>query len=168
MEKRQRSPDEVLSALEDDDLDVEAERSAPLSDAEVDVELARAGVDPEALRAGAGAVFERAMAKRRPRRHDYRRLPVALLAAAAVVCLFIGGYGTRGPAGGGEGSSAPPELRSAESLRAEAAGECAAGQLKACRADLDQARAIDPEGEKEARVVALRRAIATGGADAGS
>ncbi|MDP9036754.1 MAG: hypothetical protein M3O50_18300, partial [Myxococcota bacterium] len=64
MTTRKRSPEDILDELEDERLADEAERVLALSGPELDRELARQGVDSSALRAGATAVFERAMRAR--------------------------------------------------------------------------------------------------------
>jgi hypothetical protein len=64
METPKRSPQEILAALEEEDIADEVDRVARLSGADVDRELAHAGLDPSVVRAGANEVFERAMRKR--------------------------------------------------------------------------------------------------------
>jgi hypothetical protein len=64
MKTPKRSPEEILAALEEEDIADEVDRVAKLSGAEVDRELAHAGLSPIAIRAGANDVLERAMRKR--------------------------------------------------------------------------------------------------------
>jgi hypothetical protein len=64
METRKRSPEEILDALEEQAMDDDIERVLALRPDEIDRELEAQGVDPEAVRAAAGAAFERAMQKR--------------------------------------------------------------------------------------------------------
>ncbi|HEV3189800.1 MAG TPA: hypothetical protein VGY54_04845 [Polyangiaceae bacterium] len=64
METRKKSPQEILDAIEEQELDEEVDRVRALSGAELDRELEQEGVNPQELRAGAQDVFERAMRKR--------------------------------------------------------------------------------------------------------
>lgn len=91
-------------------------------------------------------------------------LPAWLMAAAAGV---IAGGGVVYSAMGPTGVSKPPppgpsaaDLAAATDLRREATAACDASKWAECLADLDQARALDPDGDEGAPVKAMRdRAI---------
>jgi DNA-directed RNA polymerase specialized sigma24 family protein len=61
-------------------------------------------------------------------------------------------------------SAAPPAVsqRRPAELRERAFDECRRGALVACQRDLDEARALDPDGDSAPRVQAARRAIHEG------
>jgi hypothetical protein len=84
-------------------------------------------------------------------------------AVAAGVALVIarpwgGGWGTTG----GDNPTAE-ELARATRLRQEAFVACDAKQWTACKGKLDDAKKLDTKGERDARVVAARKAIAGAG-----
>lgn len=54
--------------------------------------------------------------------------------------------------------SNPAPVSDARDLREKALSECATHAYFACRADLDRARELDPDGESDARVTAARKA----------
>jgi RNA polymerase sigma factor (sigma-70 family) len=55
---------------------------------------------------------------------------------------------------------APAPVSDARALRDRALAECAAHAWAPCQGDLDRARALDPDGEHDPRVVAARRDLA--------
>jgi hypothetical protein len=101
-----------------------------------------------------------------------RRL-VWLLAAAFVVAVLIVGALKgpaivayfRGPPIGPdvEGPYRPSPRELAEKLRDDAMGHCAQASWATCKAKLDEAAALDPAGESEARVVGARWEIENAG-----
>jgi hypothetical protein len=82
-----------------------------------------------------------------------RRRPmwtISLIAAALGVLVYV--LGTGGGTGGG--------VQRAEGLRKDGFAACDAKRWDDCESKLDAARGVDPEGERDARVVAARKAIA--------
>jgi hypothetical protein len=194
--KKKRTPEEAWKALETMSVDDEVDRALGLSDAELDAELAAGGLDPKRVRERGNAlgeqleqrIEEKAKARAKatnaqtPVSHEppsepagtaggadappkvvpFRRARwVALLAAAlgggAVVAMSGGGLPTRSA------------LDRANELRASASKACAAGQWRACLDALDQAKGLDPDGDRTDAVREERRAAqsALGLGDAG-
>ncbi len=98
----------------------------------------------------------------------YRRHPVLLLVAAAT--LTLAGVGAALALRGDipflrqeNGPSSPrektPEQKRAAVLRQEARAACELGDAVKCGAKLEQARLIDPGGERAAEVVETRRML---------
>lgn len=83
---------------------------------------------------------------------------VAALAAVAAVPLVALAYGSRLALVAAWNGEPTPHER-AEALRSEAIASCDAALWQACRRKLDEALAMDPDGEAQPRVQAARRAI---------
>ncbi len=160
--------------------DEELARIDAMSEAEVERELAALGIDaaeiPSAERllaktAQRPSVTPLASAKRASRGRG--SLVVWLVAAAfAAVAVVIAGTKApaivawwKGPPMTSPEADAMPELwvRSslahAESLRNEAARACEEGLFGACEQRLDEARALDKDGEAQDKVVRMRAKI---------
>jgi DNA-directed RNA polymerase specialized sigma24 family protein len=75
---------------------------------------------------------------------------------AAIALLFMGRREDSSMTGGGAPSGAQVEAAYA---RSRAAGECHDRDFAACERDLDEARAIDPRGDRSPEVRAMRDAI---------
>jgi hypothetical protein len=174
MDERKRSPEDILNALDDGDIEDEVDRVAALTSTDVDRELASAGEDPGAIGAGAHAAFERGMHRRakslhggprRPHRGKYVRSWIGVAAVATSIGFAAVAVNT--PMfvallnGSNVGVTKPPDSDQARAaaLRAEASAACARGLMEVCRARLDDARTVDPGGEDTAEVRELRKAI---------
>ena len=91
---------------------------------------------------------------------------VGVLAAAAVVVLVVRGLGTGGPNVAAQRDdaatplpelpAAPTRLQVAADARREAFALCKAERWDACSAKLDDAARLDPDGDRDPRVVAAR------------
>jgi hypothetical protein len=174
--------DEAWDALATMGADDEVDRVLGLSDAQLDAELKEAGADPAAVRARGEALGREldvkraetkralggtgrdapAKAERAPSRMRRRWVAwgvPAVAAAAATTALVLGG-------GGGVlvGHPAPQRAERAAMIRDEALADCARRDFDGCRAKLDAAKDLDPEGERDARVVKAREDIARAGA----
>jgi hypothetical protein len=170
----------------------EIDRAATVSVAQAAAELTAAGFDVAAERAKAGAFVEAlgSGVSSSPSRETAPRVPeptlrkgprarVLWLAAAAAFAAVLGGalYATvQSPPPVGHAPPPPPsdsatvvpsaeDLAVAAELRHKAAAACDAKQWSVCLAELDDARAVDPEGDDDAAVKSLRdKAMAgTGG-----
>ncbi|HEY3821359.1 MAG TPA: hypothetical protein VGL81_29535 [Polyangiaceae bacterium] len=181
-----RPPPRSLShVLEEVLLDEEIERYQAMSSAEVDERLAKSGFDEaltlERMAAGRAAAYAAPVAevplpaappsnvvdlaaKRAARVASTRWLPFL---AAAGLALVAGGGGaqyaaTRMPARTVEYPTRvlpPPPGKVAAPVRRWALRQCALGYFGECEDALDDARAIDPEGENDAAVKEARTAI---------
>jgi hypothetical protein len=178
-ERGKRTDAEVWEALEKVAAEVgELERIDALSDDELDRELRAAGIDPaEAANLGQDIVVRpppqapgpppqapgtAKQAVRPPRKVHW----VAWGAVAAVAVLIVGVLVTRP-----ENVASPPpddsapdaglatKLQAAARLRDDAFDSCAHGVWDVCEHRLDAARALDPAGEQDAKVLAARRAV---------
>jgi hypothetical protein len=166
----EKRPDEPVTweTIEEVAAEAQLDRWKGMSDAEVRAALEAEKVDParlERLRklvgagAAAGASAEPAgkvvsMDERRKGRR-WTRGTLWLVAAS------LAGYGAL-QLGGGVGAPHPPETEAqlrARSLREEAFAACDEGKAGACREKLDEARALDPQGEKAGEVTAARERI---------
>jgi hypothetical protein len=194
-----RTPEEILTAIEDSAFDEELERVTAMTPEQRRAELEGAGFDVEELHVEADAWADRMNQKpddapspevpvlavaavaqaavRHAAERDRRRRPVPLVAwlAAAATATVVGGalyatlHRTPGPAIGpvppepttpAPLPSAVPDLVAAVELRRLAAVACNAQQWSACLARLDEARAVDPDGDGATPVKTLRdRAI---------
>jgi hypothetical protein len=138
------------------------------SDEEIERRMDQAGVkvsrapSPEALiarakerAAGGQRADDASGAKVRalPRRRNVARWAtgLALAAGAAVVIARQSGPGD---------STHPPPSERAVKLREDAFAECAAKRWTPCESKLDEAKALDADGERDPRVVEARKAIA--------
>ncbi len=158
---KKRTADEAWNALEKMDVDDEVDRVLGLSEKELDDELAKGGVDPKGVRergramGGGKSPPAKVVSIRRARW-------VALLAAAlGMFTLFV--------MMGGPEIASSGRHEHAVKLRAKASAECAASRWPACLGDLNQARDLDPAGEQDDSIRALRRAAeaSLGAGDAG-
>jgi hypothetical protein len=89
---------------------------------------------------------------------------VWLLAAALAAVVAVATYESLRPTGPNIVADTPDEawrlrMDRARALRGEAAAACDEGRLEACGAKLDEAKALDPEGEGSASVQAARAKI---------
>ncbi|MGA2451079.1 MAG: hypothetical protein ABTD50_20660 [Polyangiaceae bacterium] len=174
MEKRSRSPEEVLAALDDGDVADELDRVAAMSSADIDRELAASGADARAIGAGANEVFEHAMRRRahrssRDRKSESPRRGVRVWIGASAIAASIAivAVAVTDPMRFGPWSSrwrtplATPTAAAdrAATLRGRASGACDKGLFAECEAALDLARAVDPGGENTDAVRALRHRI---------
>jgi hypothetical protein len=96
--------------------------------------------------------------------------------AAGVLCLIAAGYGVKTLVkpdvvpltvadAGSQTPTVPSEaerLKQAGELRRRAKTECEAGQIDACRGDLQQAATLDPEGDQAPAAQALWDAVKKG------
>ncbi len=166
----------------------EIDRAASVSVAEAEAELTAAGFDVAAERAKAGAFAgalgsggssstSKEAALRAPeatRRKGPRT--VVWLAAAATLAVAGGAlYATLHPSHVPVAHPAPPtpsshapvvpsadDLAVAAELRRKAAAACDAKQWSACLAELDEARAVDPDGDDASTVKRLREKALAG------
>ena len=152
-----------LEALENGTLDAEPEASLP---------------DPPPSAATAVAQDPTPHVSTYPQPHRRRDRPVVLWVAIAATIVVAAGalYAALGqppmpgpaptpplpsPSAPAPVPSAFPDLVAAADLRHQAAAACDAQQWSVCLAQLDQARAADPDGDEAGAVTALRkRAIA--------
>ena len=186
--KKELAPHEAWDRLESMALEDEAQRVAALSDAELDDELAKKGFDAKALRERGAALAaklaagsaarpdERAQAPRvldgvrASQAHPRRRWVVSLAAASVAVAAGAVAVPTVVMPLAQRLGIAPPEQVAAEPSAKDRAGElrrgagvaCHEGRWVECSKALDEAKALDPDGEEAAEVKALRRAIAEG------
>ena len=157
--------------------------------AEAEAELTAAGFDVAAERAKAGAFSgalesavssstseEAAPRAAEPTRRKGPRAAVMWLAAAATFAVAGGAlYATLHPSP--ERMSRPPpkapsshapvvppvdQLAVAAELRRKAAAACDAKQWSVCLAELDEARAVDPDGDDASTVKSLREKAVAG------
>jgi len=156
-------PDAILAmAVRQAKHDADIERIAAMSDEEVERELA----DAQRGKRVPGPAPAR------------RRTPWALIAAAVLLFVLIavaavilrgersGDHQIRPddtPAPSSAPSSAPraPDQQEADRVRLIALQACTAETWGACKEGLDRARALDPAGETDPRVVAARKALAS-------
>ncbi len=184
---RKSDPSKVLRRMaEDAQAEAEMERLLALSDEEVEQQLVADGFDLDKVRADAAAMPEK-LAALAAKEADaaranpvaavpaapipfpfYRRHPVLLLVAAAT--LTLAGVGAALALRGDipflrqeNGPSSPrektPEQKQAAVLRQEARTACELQDAVTCGAKLEEARLIDPAGEKTAEVVETRRML---------
>jgi hypothetical protein len=184
----ERKHADLWKELVDEAGDDEIDRAATVSVAQAEAELTAAGFDVAAERAKAGAFIEapgsevssatsgetapRAPA---PTLRNGPRVRILWLAAAASFAVVVVGalYATlQSPPPVGHAppptpsNSAPvvpsaDDLAVAADLRRKAAAACDAEQWSVCLAELDDARAVDPEGDAVLSVKILRdKAIA--------
>jgi len=157
-----RSPEQILSVLEEQALEDEVREIAKMSDADLDNELRRAGVDPEAAlksappAPGAPLPVARASTSRTPPRHRLRRSAAwtGAAAAAAVLVMVFALKRDESPVGHGFDPA-----REASKLRDQAFAACDRAEWEPCRSKLDEAKRLDPPGEQSPGVVLARRAV---------
>jgi hypothetical protein len=151
----------------------EIDRAVNVSVAQAEAELTAAGFDVAAERAKAGAFLDALEtgsgtsrseeATRRPAEAGRRKRPrsaVPWLAAAATLAaagavLYATLHPSPEPVAKGHPAASTPtpigpsadELRVAAELRRKAAAACDAKQWGVCLAELDEARAVDPDGD---------------------
>lgn len=178
---------ELVDEVGEDEID----RAATVSVAEAEAELKAAGFDVVAERAKAGAFVdaleielssstskERASRAAGGTRRKGPRAAVVWLAAAAT-CAVAGGalYATLYPSPQRVGKPPPAPSHSAPivpsasglavaaELRRNAAAACDAKQWSVCLTELDEARAIDPDGDGASTVKSLRDKAMAGSGD---
>ena len=143
----------------------EIERAAGVSVAQAEKELAEAGFDVAAERAkatalaaemGAGSTASAKGASRATRRRVVAvgaalLVAVAIAVIAAVIAIPRGDVASPVPVG---------ELKKrAAEIRRDAFAACDAQRYRDCETRLDEARALDPEGEQATEVQARRRQL---------
>jgi hypothetical protein len=184
--KHRLTPEEVLDAIEDADAADEAARILALSDGDLDRELYEAGLDPDAVRARGRKIGERAMrfagersadgdawvtaAPPAPRRSVPPRWSVLL--AAALAAVVVGGApfavrllskpDDRPIQNRPDASPTPTAAPSPQPIRERALEACDRQQWAECLNGLDEARMLDPAGDRDPRIQVARR-VATEG-----
>jgi hypothetical protein len=155
--------------------DEELDRIDKLSDKQVEDEMRARGMDPAQVpsaekllkgaeeRAGAGARGgAQGTAKVVPLRRRVIQWGVGLALAAGFLLVVARSFGPDG--GVASGWHGTPEGRErAAKLRNEAYSACGAQQWKECLGKLDEAKDVDPEGERDPRVIEARKAIEMAG-----
>lgn len=157
-----RSPSEVWAALEESALDDEMEAVLEMSPEERRRELHEAGFDLEKVHAqadalGAEPVRPEPVAVLRPKRSRRAVVAAAVIALAAGIALVVRSALEPTPVAAHHPDQAPAAAR-ARDLRAEARDDCAAKSWATCLEKLDEARALDPDGDESPEVQSLRRA----------
>jgi hypothetical protein len=163
-EPRKRTNAEVWQALEKITAEAELERVGALSDDELDRELLAAGIDPsEAAKVGQADLARPPKPERKaPRTMRW----VAWAAVAAAAALVVGGLARKPPIVGSARLGDPgldPDVatrrQQADAMREAAFGACDQGLWVSCEEKLNAARALDPEGEREPKVLAARQSV---------
>ena len=150
----------------------ERERIKALSEQEIDAELRKAGIDPNE----GSRLVERAIGQERsnqavpaavptPPRGGAKVVPLrrwapvwfGAIAAAAAVLIALGRKQPVNVASGRDADTA--DIPRAVFLRQQAYAACDERRWTACSAGLDEAARIDPEGETDPKVIAVRHAI---------
>jgi hypothetical protein len=179
----ERKHADLWRELVDEAGEEEIDRAATVSVAQAEAELKAAGFDVAAERAKASAFVEAlgsgvssspasetAPRAPEPTLRKGRRARVLWLAAAASFAVVLGGamWATLQapppvghappptPSGSGRVVPSADDLVVAAELRRKAAAACEAKQWSVCLADLDDARAVDPEGDDVPAVKMLR------------
>jgi hypothetical protein len=169
--KNERTPDEILEAIEEQAAADEADRILALGDEALDRELAQAGFDPKAVRERGRRIGERVTARADPEstggdawvsEPPPARGPSAprwvWLAAAALAAVAVGGGAIVAATQNKNDKVVTPQdagLTAAEMARAireMALKECDAKKWDPCRDGLNRARELDPKGDADARV----------------
>jgi hypothetical protein len=157
-----RSPEDILSDIEDSEADDEIERVLAMTPEERRRELGAGGFDMASLHARADALYAEVHRAEQdapsrmkvvplpaPRRRPARTVwAISLIAAAFVVAFVVMSVDAI------VGKSPEPTR-----LRSAAYAACDARRWGECKEKLDQARDIDREGESDPRVVAARTAL---------
>jgi len=163
----------------------EIDAAASITVEQAEAELAAAGFDVAAERAKAGAFLDAlesgaapadakaAPSPSRPHVPRGRRRPVLLWLAAVAAVTVAGGalYAAlsqpppRTPAPRPTPDPVPSAVPNPVLLRRQAADACDAQQWGECLADLDEARAVDPDGDAKPAMKALRARAMRGGSD---
>jgi hypothetical protein len=176
-----RTPEEILRAIEKPSPEEETDRLLAMNEEELDAELAEAGFTPEQLvaledkllgpAAPAAPTETKSPAKPKdPREKLAKVIPLrpratllwARVAAAAAVLGPVG-YLTLSEIGQeavllvASGQDGGPELYEAKALREKAGFALQAGEASRCLALLDEAKKLDPEGDKAEAVMWTRR-----------
>jgi hypothetical protein len=94
-----------------------------------------------------------AKVKALPRRQNVARWATGLALAAGAAVVIARQFGP------GDSTHPPPPER-ATRLRDDAFAECAAKRWTTCESKLDEAKALDADGERDPRVIEARKAIA--------
>jgi hypothetical protein len=172
-----RTPEEILKAIEESEVDDEVDRILAMSPEERRRNLEAAGVDISKLHAEADALHDRVQQASSAQEHEpatvgapkaihgsggngaqvvklpgpTRRLPRARwLALPAAAALAWGAVAlTTGVTMVGSGRPSPKNLEAATTLREKAQAECAESKWKECVDDLNAAKKLDPYGEDE-------------------
>jgi len=147
--------------------DEEIEKLAAMTGPELDTELAEAGIDPEEVRADANALrekLERSVAERKAKEAAARvSVRSTRPQPGGLVYALTHPGGTPVPAPPAPPSSvpahepAPEDLIAASDLRRRAFGDCASRRWAECLAGLDDARKLDPAGERSPAVQMTRQ-----------
>ena len=182
---RARTPEETLAALAGLDeaaADAEMRSVLAMSRAEIHAELRAAGVDVAALEAKARALVAPKGGSRAPRgealgvvipmaaspRSRAHLMEVVAWTAAAAATVPVVTYFTlrhTRPQDSAIIVRDPEERRGesatvhAERLRRQAATDCDLGSWGSCEDDLDEAKGLDPAGEGDPEVQALRHKV---------
>lgn len=144
-----RNPQDILDDIERSDVDDAAERVAAMTPDERRAELVAAGFTVEELNAKADALA----AKMRGGRRTARRRPVAAIVAAGLAAAAAGAVLVAYVGNGQVGAPRPD----AATLRREGLDACRNGSWQPCLDKLDEAREIDPDGDRTPEVQAARR-----------
>jgi hypothetical protein len=167
-----RTAKELWDALDEATLAAELESELALTPEERRQELIKEGYDIDKVHAQADAFFASLPAKAaagpqaeavpapRPKRMRAAVIVSASLALAAGAALVI--KAAQPPPPVGARPPLDPQVVRAEALRREARDACDAHVWKTCVDKLDEARALDPEGDGDPEVQALRRGAAGG------
>ncbi len=145
------SPEEILRSIEETSIDDEMDRALSMTDEERRAELLAAGYDLDELHAQADALHKRIAGERRPRR--ITTLPVlTLLAATLGVLGVVVGIVPQvrdflHPVNVASGRKPTP----ADAMREKAL----------CLRLLDEARAMDPDGDRTSQVKEYRQKAET-------
>jgi hypothetical protein len=181
------TPEEVLRAIEDSELDEESDRIAKMTPEEIRRDLQDAGFDLAEVHAKADALHERMQrgsiearvkeleteGRKRSLRPGKRRRPIVLwVAAAATVAVGGGGVIYAVVRGTPQAPSTPPEvptttappvdLVAAAELRRKGYAACDAQLWRECLARLDEAKRVDPAGDTAPDVLVARQKAALG------
>jgi hypothetical protein len=176
-----RTPEEILRAIEKPSSEEETDRLLAMNEEELDAELAKAGFTPEQLVAleekllgpAPAAPAETKSPAKEPKAPRERLAKVIFLrpratllwgrVAAAAAVLGPVGYLALSEVGQeavylvAAGQDGGPELYEAKALREKAGFALQAGEASRCLALLDEAKKLDPEGDKAEAVMWTRR-----------
>ena len=156
------SPEEILRSIEETSIDDEMDRALSMTDEERRAELRAAGYDLDELHAQADALHKRIVDGRRPRRTTTVRVLTLLAATLGVLGVVVG---------------VMPQVRDflhpvnvagrrkptpADAMREKAFLACDAQRYNECLRLLDEARAMDPNGDRTSQVKEYRQKAETG------
>ena len=136
--------------------DADLERLDALSDDDLDRELRAAGVDPaEPAKVGSEVLARTPKEGPRPPRKVRWVAWVGAGAAAALIAIAL----VREQPIVGAGRPEPTPKQQAAKLRDDAFDACDQGLWSACEDNLNAARALDPGGEIDPKVLAARQSL---------